>query len=607
MLTIMKTKISQHLSGVLNISENEIFNNLELPSDPTLGDLAFPCFALAKIRKLAPVKIASEEAEKLKSNLPSGFKSVAATGGYLNFFFDQPVWTVGVLDEIQAQQNNFGDNLKVGSGKTVVFDYSSPNLAKPMSIGHLRSSVIGQSLINIFKSLGFKTIGINYLGDWGVQFGKLAWAEINLSDLLLRADKFRSQILSAGFNETVWVKLISDAKNPNYESFDYLYALYVIFHACSEFDKELDQFGRDYFLILEKRHRDEFKNDPLAKKIEETWQHFLKISIAEGNRVYELLGIKHDLIRGESFHEPELENVVKELNNKALLKPSQGALIVDLENYSMPPCLIQKSDGATLYATRDIAAAIYRHDELKADRLIYVVGAEQTLHFKQFFKVLELMGHSWIKDCTHVSFGLYRFKEGKMSTRRGNVVFLEDVLFRSIDLVKKVISEKNPSLRDADKVSKQVGTAAVIFNDLMNDRQKNIDFDWDRLLDFNGDTGPYVQYSHVRCQSVLNKWAKPIPPSKAGCVLKEKLELDLIRILSRFESHLMLAYEQLKPNWVAHYLLDLAKAFSAFYYEHRVLEGDIPLQEARVLLVDSTRIVLKKGLSLLGIQAPDAM
>jgi arginyl-tRNA synthetase len=607
MLTKMKKKLSEHLAPLLGLTAADICTALESPSDSTRGDLAFPCFQLAKSRKQAPAQIATQEAVKLQKNIPEGFDKVEVAGGYLNFFFKQSQWAEAVVAEILSRGDAVGDDLSVGNNSTIAIDYSSPNLAKPMSIGHLRSSVIGQSLINIFKSLGYKTIGINYLGDWGVQFGKLAWAHLNLEELRSRAQRLKSQIIAKGFDELVWDKLIGDTANGDHSSFDYLYALYVVFHAASGFDKELDQFGRDYFLRLENRNRPEFKNDPLAASIEKIWQEFLNVSIIEGDRVYKLLGIKHDLVRGESFHEPDLAKVVTELKAKNLLKESQGAQIVDLEPFGLTPCLIQKSDGATLYATRDIAAAIYRHDTLKAEKLIYVVGAEQTLHFKQFFKVLDLMGYSWAKGCVHVPFGLYRFKEGKMSTRRGNVVFLEDVLFRAIDLVKQVIQEKNPELKNAEEVAKQVGTAAVIFNDLMNDRQKNIDFDWDRLLDFNGDTGPYVQYSHVRCCSILNKWGKPIPTATSASHLKEKLELNLIRILSRFDDIVRLSGEQLKPNWIAHYLLELSKAFNSFYYEHRILEGDISIQEARITLVAATKYVLKKGLYLLGIKAPEAM
>jgi len=551
--------------------------------------------------------IAQEYAFKFEKNLPHGFKKAQNIGGYINFFYDEKFWIKTVFDEIQIKKLKLGDNLNIGAGKTAVFDYSSPNVAKPMSIGHLRSTVIGQALVNIHKAMGYKTIGINYLGDWGVQFGKLAWAHLNKTQLLKMAMTNSAQIIGNGFKDDLWAKLISDIETKTDTSFDYLYALYVVFHALAEFEPVLEDYGRDYFLRLENRQSSESKKDPLNTRIEETWKKFVDISLIEYNRVYELLGIQHDLIRGESFHEPELPGVVASLSQNGLLKMSEGAQIVDLDAYNMPPCLIQKSDGATLYATRDIAAASYRHDILKAQKLIYVVGAEQGLHFKQLFKVLELMGHDWAKDCVHVPFGLYRFKDGKMSTRRGNVVFLEDVLDRAVELVRQIIKEKNPDLKDPESVARAVGTGAVVFNDLMNDRVKNIDFDWTRLLDFNGDTGPYVQYTHVRCCSVISKWNKELPKIDEALELTEKLELEVIRTLGRFNDIVRLSYEQLKPNWIAQYLLDLSKAFNAFYYEHRILEGDLKVQNSRILLVDSTRLALRRGLELLGVQTPEAM
>ena len=597
MLTKMKDILAVFLASQLEFENDEIFRLLELPKDSSHGDLAFPCFAMSKILRKSPGVVATEISEKIKPLLPQEFSNCQALGGYLNFFYSQKYWQDLVISVVETQKNKLGENLKIGQGKKAIFDYASPNVAKPMSIGHLRSAVIGQSLVNIFRAMGYETLGINYLGDWGVQFGKLAWAHLNQNLLNEIARKNESKIIGDGFKESLWKKLISDINSKSKDSFDYLYALYVVFHACAEIDDSLDALGREYFLKLEK------KTDP---KVEAIWKDFITVSLGEYNRVYQLLNVKHDMLRGESFHEPQMGAVINKLKKKGLLKISEGAQIVDLEKFAMAPCLIQKSDGATLYATRDIAAAINRHDDLKGDKLIYVVGAEQTLHFKQFFKVLELMGYEWAKDCTHVPFGLYRFKDGKMSTRRGNVIFLEDVLDKAIELVKEIIAAKNPELKDAESAAKTVGTGAVIFNDLMNDRQKNIDFDWDKVLDFNGDTGPYVQYTHARCCSLLAKWDKELPPLKVN-ELHESLEKDLLRLLGRFEDALRLAYEQLKPNWIAHYLLELCKAFNGFYYEHRILEGEIRLQEARILLVDCTRITIKRGLELLGIQAPSAM
>jgi len=560
-------EVQKILPQELQFSSGQIENLFELPKDSSHGDLAFPCFQLSKALRKAPPAIAAELAQKF-SKPPPGVSKVVALGGYLNFHFDENTWAHLVISEIQKQGKQLG-HMDVGKNKVVVLDYSSPNVAKPMSIGHLRSTVIGQSLKNLFEAMGYKAIGINHLGDWGVQFGKLAWAYQN------------------------WGKEYDFKKAP----FDSLFKIYVRFHTEAETKPELEDYGRATFKKLE-------DGDPEVRKI---WQLFLDISIAEYQRVYDLLGIKFDHIQGEAFYNEMLEDVVGELKKKKLLIHSEGAEVVDLTAYNMPPCLIKKSDGATLYATRDLAAALYRHRHYKADKIIYVVGSEQSLHFQQLFKVLELMGESWAKDCVHVPFGLYRFKEGKMSTRRGNVIFLEDVLDRAIELVREVIKQKNPDLKDPERIAEIVGTGAVVFNDLMNDRVKGIDFDWDKILDFQGDTGPYVQYTHVRCCSVLAKWGKPIPGADAARDYSTSQERELLRKLGQFDHAVYMAYQQLKPNIVAQYLLDLAKAFNSFYYECRILEGDMKVQNARVALTDASRAVIAKGLALLGIKAPEQM
>ncbi|MCC6277394.1 MAG: arginine--tRNA ligase [Oligoflexia bacterium] len=606
MLTKLKTTAARilhlHLGGELAKYEEA----LEIPKDLSLGDLAFPCFLLAKSQKKAPPAIALELSNQLNSLKGTEIREIRPQGGYVNFIFTNEYWTKTVLSEIELKKGQVGD-ATLGKGKKVVIDYSSPNVAKPMSIGHLRSTVIGQALVNIHKAVGFETIGINYLGDWGVQFGKLAWAHLNKAELASKAAQHSKVIVQDGFSSSLWSQLIDDLANKPEDSFDYLYALYVVFHAVAEQDLDLAEKGREYFLKLEKRHSAESKNDALTAKIVSTWQKFVEISLVEYDRVYKLLNVKHDLVRGESYHENDLDDVVKRLKDHKLLTLSEGAQIVDLTAYDMPPCLIQKSDGATLYATRDIAAAEDRALKLGADRLIYVVGSEQTLHFKQFFKVLELMGYPWAKDCVHVPFGLYRFKEGKMSTRRGNVIFLEDVLDRAIELVEKIIQEKNPELKNARQVAEQVGTGAVVFHDLMNDRQKSIDFDWDRLLDFNGDTGPYVQYTYARLNSIISKWGKPIPKVSEISKLDEPLEKAVLQSLARMPQMVLVSYEQLKPNWIAQYLLDLCKCINAFYYEHRILGEEDSVQRSRILLVWACQTVIKRGLELLGMPAPQSM
>lgn len=598
MLTKMKVKLAANLKPLIaEQSEKEIVEKLEIPKDPTRGDLAFPCFAMAKLQKKSPADVAKDLCAKINPHLPQGFLKTEVAGGFLNFYFEPAYWAELVVHEIQHHRDNLGAKT-IGNGKSVAIDYSSPNVAKPMSIGHLRSTVIGQSLSNLFKLMGFKVTGINYLGDWGVQFGKLAWAHLNTQEFEKAYNSLSAKVLQSGFDEKLWKKLIDDLARCPKDSFDYLYALYVVFHACAEIDEGLNDKGRATFLALER------KSD---LRVEKVWREFVVISLREYTRVYELLGIRHEELSGESMHEQDLPGIVDELKAKNLLTLSQGALIVDLEKYGMPPCLIQKTDGATLYATRDLAAAKHRVKEFKADRLIYVVGAEQTLHFKQFFKVLELMGYEWSKNCVHVPFGLYKFKEGKMSTRRGNVIFLEDVLDRAIEMVRDIIKEKNPDLKDPETIANQVGCGAIIFNDLMNDRLKNIDFDWSRVLDFNGDTGPYVQYTHARCCSVMTKWGKDLPHISNSKFLVGPLEQKVLKVLGRFENAVEVSYEQLKPSWLAQYLLELCHAFNEFYYECRILDEGEETRAARLWLTYATRITLKQGLNLLSIQAPEAM
>lgn len=597
MLSDFKVELAKSLTKYTGLSQEEMVRFLERPKDKDHGDLAFPCFVLAKKLKKKPNQIAEDLSQAISQKLPHGIQSLSVVGGFLNFKLHRSAFTQQMVAEITRAGDAVG-NSNIGGGRVATFDYSAPNVAKPMSIGHLRSTVIGQAIVNIHKAVGFKTIGINYIGDWGVQFGKLAWAHLNKPELLKRASQHRSAIIEDGFNEKIFDSLISDVKEKPDDSFDYLYAIYVVFHACAQVDSELNDFGREYFVRLEQR------SDADVEKI---WKKFIDISLVEYQRVYKLLGIQFDEVRGESAQESLLPGVVESLKEKGLLKESQGAQIVDLSAFDMAPCLIQKSDGATLYATRDIASAEDRKNRLHAERLVYVVGAEQSLHFKQVFKVLELMGYSWAQDCIHVPFGLYRFKDGKMSTRRGNVIFLEDVLDRSIELVQKIIQEKNPDLANAEQVAIDVGTGAIVFNDLMNDRQKNIDFDWDRVLDFNGDTGPYVQYSNVRCESVLKKWGKTVPEFSKSMEDISNEEWNVVMTLSKFDEVVKVAFEQLKPNWIAQYLLELSKAFNGFYYAHRILEGETHVQESRVALVNTTKVVLQKGLKLLGVRAPKAM
>ncbi len=566
MLNKVRSETAEGLSAILNLSIDEIESALEIPKKLEHGHLAYPVFGLAKALRKAPPVIAQELAQKsdeLKTKL-RGLKSVTAVGGYLNFTFEDSYLQDVLLKAVSEQGAKLGYS-KAGAGKTVVIDYVSPNVAKPLHVGHLRASVIGQAVRNLSETQGYKVIGLNHLGDWGVQFGKLAWAFQN------------------------WGSEYDFANKP----FQSLFELYVRFHAEAKTNPELEKQGSQLFIKLE-------NGDAEIKKI---WQKFVDITLVENQRILDLLGVKHDLVLGESFYNDKLKAVEKLLADKGLLVESEGAMVVHLGD-TMPPCLIRKSDGASLYATRDIASAIYRKEHLKADTNLYVVGVEQTLHFNQVFKVLELMGYEWAKNSHHLSFGLYRFKEGSMSTREGRVVFLEDILTKAIETVAKIIEEKNPNLEDKATVSRQVGIGAVIFNDLVNDRVRNVDFDWEKIFNFEGDSGPYLQYCQVRCHSLIQKFGKAVPEKFSGDLVESE-ERNLLRTMMNYPDVLSAAAAAYKPNVLAQYLLELAAAFNLFYNKHRIIGS--PNEADRMLLVQLTGHVLKMGLKVLNIEAPKAM
>lgn len=566
MLNKVRSETAEGLSAILNLSKNEVESALEIPKKLEHGHLAYPVFGLAKSLRKPPPVIASELVQKVNEMSPKlrGLKSIQAVGGYLNFTFEDNYLQDVLLYAVTEEGEKLGYS-KMGSDKTIVIDYVSPNVAKPLHVGHLRASVIGQAIRNLLETQGYKVIGLNHLGDWGVQFGKLAWAYQNWGHEY-------------------------DFKTKPFQS---LFELYVRFHAEEEKNPELEKHGSQLFIKLE-------NGDPQIKEI---WQKFVDVTLVEDQRMLDLLGVKHDLVLGESFYNDKLRAVENSLQTKGLLTQSEGAMVVHLGD-DMPPCLIRKSDGASLYATRDIASAIYRKEVLKADVNLYVVGVEQTLHFSQVFKVLDLMGHEWAKDCHHVSFGLYRFKEGSMSTRKGRVVFLEDILNSAIETVGKIIEEKNPHLENKDLISRQVGIGAIIFNDLVNDRVRNVDFDWEKIFNFEGDSGPYLQYCYVRTRSVIQKYGKPVA-QKFSSELSEAEERNLLRIMMNYPDVLSSAAATYKPNILAQYLLELAAAFNLFYNKHRIIGS--PQESDRILLVQLTGQILKLGLKVLNIQAPNAM
>lgn len=588
MLRQLRLQTAEYLANELRnllpdqnlISAENLIAVLEPPKKLEHGHLAFPVFPLAKQLRQAPPVIANQIANHLKALIDANSKSTkdlglisaVPAGGFLNLTFSDDSLQARLFRAVSIDGERLGCST-AGAGKRVVIDYSSPNVAKPMHIGHLRATAIGQSIRNLAETQGYEVIGLNHLGDWGVQFGKLAWA----------------------FRE--WGSEY-DFKGQPFKS---LFDIYVRFHEEAEKNPELEAKGSLVFKELEQGSKD----------VEEIWKMFVKISLVEYQRLWDLLGVKHDLVRGESFYNDRLKPVEEMLEKKGLLKESEGAIVVDLGE-EMPPCLIRKSDGASLYATRDLASAMYRMTELKADLNLYVVGFDQSLHFKQVFKVLELAGFDWVKNCHHISFGMYRFKEGmKMSTRKGNVIFLEDVLNQSIERTAKLIAIKNPSLTSEQQrsIAQDVGVGGVIFGDLVFDRVKNVEFDWDRILSFDGDSGPYVQYMHVRCASLLRKYKEAGKTTSYVNVAKlsEPDERELVRLLMAYDETLAAAFRIFKPNILAQYLLEVCGAFSRFYHNNRILGEAADVESSRMALVSATQAVLFQGLKNLSIRAPEMM
>lgn len=566
MLLVQKSDLAKKLSQIVGENHEKVLSLFERPKSLDHGHISFPVFFLAKTLRKAPPVIAKEVAEEINKSLPEYLLKVEAVSGFVNFTLTAEALQ-GELEAkvLQVSEESLGFSSH-GDGQRVVIDFASPNVAKPMHVGHLRATMIGQAIYNLAKTQGYDVLGVNHLGDWGVQFGKLAWAYKK------------------------WGSEYPFDKEP----FDSLTKLYVRFHAEAEKDDNLNKEGSLIFKQLEDGD----------EEIHKLWKMFVDITMEKNNKLFELLGVKHDLVRGESYYNDRLKGVEKLLEGKGLLVESDGAMVVEMGD-DMPPCLIRKADGASLYATRDIASAIHRKEDLGGDLNLYVVAIDQNLHFKQVFKVLEKMGYEWSSDCHHISFGMYRFKDqGKMSSRRGNIITLEDVLDKAISSVESLIEERKSDLANKSEVAKQVGVGAIIFNDLINDRVKNVDFDWDRALDFNGDSGPYVQYSHVRCNSILNKSDKT---PKFDVLLDSKEEQALMFQLLQYSRVLESAFSNFKPHLLASYLLDVCRVFGDFYHKHRIIGGDESKEAARLALVLSTKKVLKSALAVLNIQAPEEM
>jgi arginyl-tRNA synthetase len=546
----------------------------EIPADRKNGDLALPCFKLAPYLKKAPPAIAQAACEFLMNTKADEVQSIEAVGGYLNVRVDPAHLATSLLNEIFSLGADYGSS-RIGEGKTVVLDYGSPNIAKPFSVGHLRSTVIGQAVANLLTFAGYRCIRVNHLGDWGTQFGKLIVAYKEWGD---------EQALQG--------------ENPIRVLLD----LYVRFHKEAATDPSLEDRAREWFKRLE-------TGDPEAVAI---WSHFKELSLKEFYRMYTRLKVEFDSWDGEAFYNDKMQRVIERLESKGLLVESRGARIVDLEPYGLTPILIQRSDEASLYATRDLAAAYYRFETYRFHKNLYFVATQQNEHFKQLFKTLELLGEPWAQDCEHVAFGLISFVEGTMSTRQGKVIFLEDVLDQAVERVDRIIAEKNPDLKNRHEVAEQVGVGAIRFYDLSRRRIKDWTFEWDRILNFDGDTGPYVMYTYARLSSILRK-GKPqglIPTWEqdlALSALDNSEAQDLIKSLECFKGSVQRATEQYEPSILVQNLLEIADQANRFYNAHHVLVEDPSIAKTRLLLVWCVAQVLKNGLTLLGLAAPEEM
>ena len=546
------------------LTEEEISDLIEIPPNSEMGDYAFPVFKLAKTFRKAPNLIAEELAQKAFEN--ENIKKIANVGPYVNFFVNNSKLIESVLTE--AVKDDFGSS-HIGVGKNVVLDFSSTNIAKPFHIGHLRSTVIGNAIRNIMKYQGFNTTGVNYIGDYGTQFGMMISAYLKWGD----EDKINADPIKELLN------------------------LYVKYNKVAKEDEAYMDEARDWFDKLEKK-------DPTAVKL---WSWFREISLKEFQRVYDLLGVKFDNFNGESFHSQFIGDALEAIDKKNLLEESDGAMIINLDDENLPPVLIKKSNGSSTYLTRDIATAMYRKKTYDFYKNVYVVASQQKLHFEQLRAVLKKIGFDWWNDCEHVSFGMVSMKDGSMKTREGKVIFLEDVLNRAIDKTKSIIEERNPNLEHKEEVAKQVGVGAVIFQDLFNNRIKDYTFDWDQVLNFDGETGPYTQYTFARSCSILDKGEFELKDNSKFDLLVDDTEIDIVKHLSKFEEVLLNATEKYEPSFLTRYTVELAKLFNKFYANCPINTVEDELKYQRLYLTYSVNKCLKLSLSLLGIEAPVRM
>ncbi|HPY98671.1 MAG TPA: arginine--tRNA ligase [Clostridia bacterium] len=560
----IKTKIAKKLAGSIEqLSWTEIMDNLEYPPEMHMGDLALPCFKLSRVMRKSPMAIADSLVDSLDIDVVERCESKS---GYLNIFIKKEYLVNNVLKTIVEKKEETGKSNEY-AGKTVCLDYSAPNIAKPFHIGHLRSTVIGHAIRRLHEFRGYKCVGINHLGDWGTQFGKLIVA----------------------------YKKWSSKKAVEEKGTEELVRIYVKFHEEAEKDPSLNDLARQWFARLENKDEDAM----------ELWKWFKKISLIDIEKTYKVLDITFDSYAGESFYYDKTQPIVERLKERNLLIESDGAMIVNLEEYNMPPCLIVKSDGASLYASRDIAAAIYRKETYDFDKCIYVTATAQDLHFRQWFKVVELMGYEWAKNLIHVGFGMVSMGGAKLATREGNIVYLEDLFSEASKRVLDIINEKNPDMEDKEKKAQDIGVGAVVFSDLSNNRIKDIDFSWEEALNFDGSTGPYVQYTYARACSVLRKSELSEKDINMKDIKPEHMtnddEFTLLKTLSLFNEKIDQALRDLEPSCISRYLIDVCMDFNKFYNAHSIL-GAEDNKKFRILLTAAVKYVLANGLFIIGLK-----
>jgi len=560
-----KLEIAKKINALVDMEVERALELIEIPPQPSMGDYAFPCFQLAKVMRKAPNMIAAELSGKVEPD--SVVERAEAAGGYLNFFINRKEYIKQTIGEVLEKGESYGGSDE-GGGKNVIVEFSSVNVAKPFHVGHLFNTMLGNALEKVYKHTGYNTIRINHLGDWGTQFGKLISAYKR------------------------WVNEEALEKEPINE----LFRIYVKFHDEAEKDPSLEDEARAYFKKLE-------EGDP---EVTQLWQRFKDLSLREFSEVYDMMNVGFDSYAGESFYSDKMDEVVQMLREKDLLKDSAGAKIVDLEQFNLPPILILKSDGATIYATRDLAAAIYRKRTYDFYKNIYVVGGTQSLHFNQIFSTLGLMGFDWSKDCVHIGHGLVKFADKKLSTRKGDVVFAKDVMNEAIQKTLEIIEKKNPNLENKEDVAKKVGMGALIYTFLKNNREKDVVFTWEDALNFDGDSGPYVQYTYVRGKSILRK-AGNVPEEADLSYLSTEEEFQLVKLLGAFKDAVKEAVERYEPFVVIRHVTEIAKAYNKFYNTHPILNAEENVKNARLQLTKAVGTVIKTGLGLVGIETPENM